>query len=280
MAAFHRGLSDTGLQEGRNLAVEYRFADNAVEKVPPLAKDLVERSPVAIAAFTTVAARALKAATATTPVVFVTGDDPVAAGLVARIDRPEANLTGISFISATLGSKRLELLRALIPAGLIAVLVDQNNSESRTMAQDIGLLAKSTGQDIPPINVGTEKEIEAAFRAMVDRQVRGFLLTGSAFTNARMHTFVRFAAQTRIAGIYTNRDIVAAGGLISYGTSLTDAYHQAGLYIGRIVRGELVANLPVLLPRKFELAININTAKSLDLTIPPLLLAIADEVIE
>ena len=115
---------------------------------------------------------------------------------------------------------------------------------------------------------------------MVDRQVRGFLLTGSAFTNARMHTFVRFAAQTSIAGIYTNRDIVATGGLVSYGTSLTDAYHQAGQYIGRIVGGELVANLPVLLPRKFELAININTAKSLDLTIPPLLLAIADEVIE
>jgi len=281
VAAFSRGLNEIGLIEGQNVAIEYRYSDNRIERIPALAADLVQREVTVIAAFSTVSARAAKAATTTIPIVFLTGDDPVMAGLVTRLNRPDGNLTGVSFISSTLGSKRLELLRALVPkAELIAVLVDPNNPESRTTSQGVQEAAKAVGQPTMTLDVGTESKIDAAFASLPERGVRAVLVTGSPFTFAQMHRFVEQAARNAVVAMYANREFVAAGGLMSYGASIIDAYRQAGTYAGRIVRGERIAEMPVQLPTKFELVINLNTAKTLRLEIPPLLLALADEVIE
>jgi putative ABC transport system substrate-binding protein len=281
VAAFRRGLNDIGLIEGQNVAIEYRYSDNHVERLPALAADLVSQNVTVIAAFSTLAARAAKTATSTIPIVFLTGDDPIVANLVASVNRPERNLTGVSFISATLGAKRLELLRALVPAGEpIAILVDPDSPESRTMSQDVQKAAQAIGQAITTLDVGTAGDIDAAFVVLQERRSRAALVTGSPFTYSRMLQFIAQAARERIAAMYAGRDYVAAGGLISYGPSIMDAYRQAGNYVGRIARGESIANLPVLLPTKFELVINLNTAKALGLGIPPTLLALADEVIE
>ena len=280
-AAFRRGLNELGLVEGRNVAIEYRFADHRIEQLPALAADLARRGVAVIVAFSTGPALAAKAATTTIPIVFTTGDDPAAAGLVSRLNRPEGNLTGVTFISATLGAKQLELLRSLVPnTELIAVLVDPSSAESRARSQDVQDAARALGQRLIVLDAGSDTGIDAAFASLAERGARAFFVSGSPFTNARKQRILSQAARNGVAGMYTNRDYPEAGGLISYGTSIADAYRQVGIYAGRIVRGERPADLPVLLPTKFELVINLKTAKALGLDIPPMLLALADEVIE
>lgn len=280
-AAFHRGLNEVGLMEGRNLAIEYRFAENRLDRIPALLKDLVNRKVSVIAAFGTQSARAAKAATNTIPVVFVTGDDPIDAGIVSRLDRPDGNVTGVSFISSTLGAKRLELLRALISKiGVVAMLVDQNSPESRTALRDTEKAAKAIGLSIVALGVSSESEINASFETMLEQKIRGFVVGGSPFINGRTPQLVAWANRHSVVGMFSNRDAVTSGGLISYGTSIPDAYRQAAVYVGRIIRGERIVDLPVLQPTKFELVVNLKTAKALGLEIPPMLLALADEAVE
>jgi putative ABC transport system substrate-binding protein len=280
-AAFHRGLNEVGLMEGRNLAIEYRFAENRLDRIPALLKGLVDRQVSVIAAFGTQSARAAKAATSKIPVIFVTGDDPIDAGIVSRLDRPDGNLTGVSFISSTLGAKRLELLRTLIPKiDLVAMLVDQNSPESRTALRDTENAAKAIGLSIVALGASSENEINASFEAMLERKIRGFVVGGSPFINGRTPQLVSWANRHSVVSMFSNRDAVISGGLISYGTSITDAYRQAAVYVGRVIRGERIADLPVLQPTKFELVVNLKTAKALGVEIPPMLLALADEAIE
>jgi putative ABC transport system substrate-binding protein len=280
-AAFHKGLGETGHVEGKNVTIEYRWGENRVERMPALAADLVRRRVNVIAAFTTVAGRAVKAATGTIPIVFLTGDDPIASGLVTSLSRPSANLTGATFSSAALGAKRLELLRALIPnSDLIGVLTDPNSPESITQSRDVTSVARTLAQPVLALDAGTDRDIEAAFANMAQRRVGAFFASGSPFFNARRDLFAALAARHALPGMYPNRNFTAAGGLVSYGASIIDTYRQAGIYAGRILKGAKPADLPILQPTKFELVINVRTAKALGLAVPDRLLALADDVIE
>jgi len=280
-AAFRKGLDKSGFREGDNLVIDYRWANDRTERLPELARQLVERQVNVIAAFSTVAGRAAQGATNSTPVVFVTGDDPVAVGLVKGLSRPEANLTGITFGSSTLGGKRLELLRMLLPKpGRIAVLADPNSPESTAQARDVEDTAQRLGQPTIPITAATDNEIDAAFSTMQQQQVAAFFACGSPFFNTRRDRLASLAGSDKLPGMYTNRNYANAGGLVSYGASIPEAYQQAGLYVGRILRGATPADLPILQPTKFELVINLRAAKALGLEIPDRVMALADDVIE
>ena len=282
MAGFRRGLSESGFVEGRNIAIEYRWADGHFDSLPTMATDLVGRKVALIFTGGTVGVQAAMAATQTIPIVFTIGVDPVAAGFVAGLNRPGGNVTGVTLISSELAPKRLELLRDLVTtATKIALLVNPNNSESlRQETQGVQDAARRFGKEIIVVRAGTQNELESAFAAAVEHGAAAFLVESDPiFVSARLQ-IATLALRHSIPVISNDRQIVAAGGLMSYGTSIVDTFRQAGTYVGRILKGEKPANLPVLQPTKFELVINLKTAKTLGLEVPPTLLARADEVIE
>jgi putative tryptophan/tyrosine transport system substrate-binding protein len=279
--AFRQGLNEAGYVPGRSVTIEYRWAANEVDRIPALATELVRRPVSVIAAFGTVSAQAAKRASSTIPIVFLTADDPVAVGLVASLNRPGGNLTGVSFISAMLGAKRLELLRALVPkTDLIAVLVDPKNAESQNQSRGVQEAARALGQQVVLFNAGSASEIDAAFASLMQRGASAILVSGSPFFGSRRDQFVALCARHSLPALHSTREYTAAGGLISYGASISDAYRQTALYVVRILKGDRPSDLPVVQPTRFELVINLKTAKALGLEVPDKLLALADEVIE
>ncbi len=281
LAALRQGLEDAGYVEGQNVAIEYRFAEGRYDRLPALAAELVRRPVAVIVTSGTPAAPAARAATATIPIVFIFAGDPVAAGLVASLNRPGGNATGVSFIIAELGAKKLELLRELVStARPIAVLINRGNPVGASELTDVESAAHTIGQQIEILNASNDGDLEALSVAL-DRQRPGALLVGSdPFLLNRREQLVSLVARHRLPALYPLREYVLVGGLISYGTSLADAFRQGGIYVGRILKGAKPAELPVVQPTKFELVINIKTAKALGLTVPPTLMVAADEVIE
>ena len=281
VAAFRTGLNEMGYVEGQNAAIEYRSADGDYAKLPALAAELVGRR-VGVIATTggTPTAWVVKAATATIPIVFTTGGDPVKLGLVASMNRPGANATGVSVMTTTLEAKRLELLREVVPrAGVIAFLVNPGNPDAEAQLQDVQVAARSVGQKIIVFHASTDGDLEAVL-AKVDQKAGALLVANDVFFLSRREKLVKIVTHHAVPVIYAYREYVAAGGLMSYATSLTDTMRQVGLYTGRILKGEKPADLPIMQPTKFELVINLKTAKALGIEVPATLLALADEVIE
>jgi putative ABC transport system substrate-binding protein len=280
VTAFRQGLREAGFIEGQNVAIEYRSAESQMDRLPLLVADLLRRQ-VALIVGNTPSALAAKAATTTVPIVFVTGGDPVRDGLVASLNRPGGNATGISFISAELGAKQLGLLRDLRPgAARIAVLVDPKWPLTERFVSELRAAALAVGQQLIVLDVSSDREIETAFTTLVQRGAGALQVGIGAFMGSQRERIVALAARHRIPAIYNLREAVAAGGLMSYGPSIPDAYRQAGIYAGRILKGEKPGDLPVMLPTKFEFVINLKTAKALGLEVPDRLLIAADEVIE
>ena len=276
--AFRQGLNETGYVDGRNVAIEYRWAENRYERLPGLAADLVSRRVTAIFANGPSAAAA-KAATSTIPIIFLHGDDPVRLGLVASFNRPGGNITGVTIISGELAAKRLELLRELVPrARTIAVLIEPAWPTSARFKADVEAAARMIGLPVRFLQANNEREIESAFKSL--SRAGGLLVGPGAFLDSHRDLLVARATEMAIPAAYETRATAVAGGLISYGANVGDGYRQAGIYIGRVLKGEKPADLPVLQATKFELVINLKTAKALGLTIPPSLLARADQVIE
>jgi len=283
MAPFRQGLSDLGYVDGQNVTIEYRWADGQYDKLPELAADLVRRQVSVIAVpSNTPASLAAKAATATIPIVFSVGDDPVRLGLVASLNRPGGNATGMNFFIGELAAKRLGLLHELIPAASrIAVLANPTDAiRTATNVRDLEAAARAFGLQIHIFKASTNAEIDAAFSAIIREGADGlFVLPDSFFATRRVQLTI-LAARHIVPATYGQRDYAEAGGLMSYGTNLAESRRQVGVYTGRVLKGEKPADLPVLQPTKFEFVINLQTAKTLGITVPPMLLARADEVIE
>jgi putative tryptophan/tyrosine transport system substrate-binding protein len=280
VAAFRKGLLETGYAEPDNVIIDFRWAGERFDRLPALASELIHR-PVAVIAALGGSAAAAKAATTTIPIVFGTGLDPVETGLVASLNRPGGNVTGTTFLSAALGAKRLGLLRDLAPgAEVIALLVDPDKSVGQVQIRDVQEAARALGQSLVVLDGGSDEKIEAAFAALAPQRVGALLVGGDPFFDTRRERLVALAAQHRVPAIYHFREYVLAGGLMSYGTSITDMYRLVGLYVGRILKGEKPANLPVMQVTKFEFVINLKTAKALRVKISDNLLSLADEVIE
>jgi len=280
IAAFREGLKEQGFVEGRSIAMEFRSAEDQRDRLPALVADLLARD-VSVIACDNFAARAAKAATATVPIVFAGGGDPVQEGLVASLNRPGGNVTGIVFLTGLLGAKRLELLRQLTPkTTVIALLVQRDTPQSKAERIELEAAAQRIGQQLLVLEASSDQDLETAFATMAERGA-GALLAGSGpFLYSHRERIVRLAARYRLPATYSAREVAVDGGLMSYGTSLIDALRQAGIYAGRILKGEKPANLPVMQATKFELVLNLRTAKTLGLEIPATLLALADEVIE
>jgi len=282
VAAFRQGLAEMGYAEGRNAEIEFRWAQGQFDRLPALAAELVRR-PVAVLATvggsqTTLAA---SAATATIPIIFGIGEDPVKEGLVPNLNRPGENMTGVTFSTSLLVAKRLGLLRDLVPtAEVIALLVNQNSSQGQGQEKDIEEAARTVGQRLVILNGGTDEEIDASFANLAQQKVGALLVGSDPFFDPRRERLIALSARYAVPAIYQFREFVLAGGLMSYGASITDMYRQVGVYVGRVLKGDKPADLPVVQPTKFEFVINLKTAKALGLNIPPGVLAIADEVIE
>jgi len=282
VAAFLQGLKEAGYVEGQNVAIEYRWADGQYDRLPALAADLARRPLAAVfASGGTTPTLAAKAATNSIPIVFTTTTDPVASGLVASFNRPGGNITGVSFLSAELGSKQLGLLRELVPAAtMVAVLVNTNNPSADGEVRNAQIAMRALGVRLRVLTASTERDIDEVFARLAQQRADALLVHNDPFFLGLRAQLLLLTARHAIPTIYAWRDFVAAGGLMSYGAKSTDAYRQAGVYVGRILKGEKAADLPVVQPTKFELVINLTTAKALGLSISPGLLAIADEVIE
>jgi putative ABC transport system substrate-binding protein len=280
IVAFGQGLKEAGFIAGRNVAIEYRSAEDQAHRLPALVADLVGQQ-AAVLVGNTRSALAAKSATTTVPIVFVTGGDPVMQGFVPSLNRPGGNTTGVSFLTSASGTKRLELLRQLMPkAAAIAMLVNPNLPQAESERRDVQAAAYAIGQELIIVEAGSDRDIEAAFATFIQREAGALLVSTGSFLHSRRERLVALAAQHRIPTIYVLREFVTAGGLMSYGTSITDAYLLAGVYAGRILKGEKPADLPVQQSTKFAFLINLRTAKALGLEIPDKLLALADEVIE
>lgn len=281
VTSFHRGLSDTGYVEGQNVAVEYRWAEGRYDRLPAMAADLVDRQVSVIAAFGTAAALAAKAATTTIPVVFIVGGDPVALGLVVSLSQPGGSITGVTPLNDQLAPKLLELLHELVPkAAVIGYLINPNNATSENLSRQVEVAERTIGQRVHILNASSEHDFDPAFATLDQIRAGGLCVQGDTFFNGRRKQLVALAAHHSIPTIYAFRDYALAGGLMSYGTSLWDAYHQVGIYAARILNGEKPADLPVQQSVKVEFIINLKTAKALGLTFPLSLLGRADEVIE
>jgi putative tryptophan/tyrosine transport system substrate-binding protein len=278
LAAFRQGLSAAGFVEGRNVSIDYRFAGDQIDRLPTLAADLV-RERVAVIVTNNTAIAVAKAATSTIPIVFVTGGDPVELGLVTSLNRPGGNLTGVSFNTAPLNPRRLGLLHELVPKpAVIAVLMDANFPEA--LIREMDAAAGKLGRQILIVKAENEREIDAAFATIVQAGAGALFVGTGAFFNSRRRQIVALAARHALPASYHLREFVEAGGLMSYGASDTDAFLRGGLYVGRILKGEKPADLPVELPTKYELVFNLAAAKAINLDIPAKLLALADEVFE
>jgi len=279
---FREGLKESGYVEGHNVAIEYRWGDNQIDRLPALAADLVRRQVALIAAASASAVFAAKAASSTIPVAFVIAEDPVRLGLVASLARPGGNLTGINFLSAELVAKRLELLRELIPgATRVAVLVNPSNpSRTESTVRDAEAAGRAMGMQIQVGHASTSRHIDAVFAAFTRERPDALLVGDDPLFTSRRVQLTQLAAFHRLPATYASREIAEAGGLMSYGASLTDAYQQFGAYVGRLLKGAKPADLPVVQSSKFELVINAQTARMLGVTVPDKLLATADEVIE
>jgi putative tryptophan/tyrosine transport system substrate-binding protein len=280
--AFLQGLGETGYIEGQTVTVEYRWAEGKYERLPALAADLVRRQVNVIATpDAALTAQAAKAATTTIPIVFAAGADPVASGLVASLSRPGGNLTGVSRLNVELGPKRLALLHELVPTAVtIALLVNPANANAETLTRDLQAAAHTLGLDLHVLGASTDRDLDTVFAEMTKLHAGGLVIGTDPFLLARSEQLAALALRHAVPTIYQYREFAASGGLMSYAGSFTEGYHLAGLYAGRILKGAKPADLPVQQVTKVELMINLKTAKTLGLTVPPNLLAIADEVIE
>ena len=280
-AAFRQGVAQAGLVEGKSIRFEYLYADGAYQRLPGMAAEFVGRNVAVIAAGAPPAALAAKAATATIPIVFVVGFDPVVAGLVVSYNRPGGNATGVCLITSPLAQKRLELIFELVPkARIVSMLVNPTFADTAIEVQDAQTAARANGRQLRTVNAGTAVEIDSAFALIREQGADALIVSSDPFFVTQREQLAALAARHGIPAIYPFRELVAAGGLMSYGASLTGAYRQAGLYVGRILKGEKPADLPVVQPTIFEMVINLKTAKALGITMPPSLLARADELIE
>jgi putative ABC transport system substrate-binding protein len=280
VAAFRKGLFETGYAESQNVSIDFRWAEGQSDRLPALASELVHR-PVDVIAALGESGPAAKAATTTIPIVFGTGGDPVEAGLVASLNRPGGNITGATFLTAVLGAKRLGLLRELVPgAPVVALLADPNKFVGQVQIRDVQEAARALGQSLVVLDGGTDERIETAFAALAPQHVAALLVGADPFFDTRRERLVALASQHRMPAIYQFREYAVAGGLMSYGTSITDMYRLVGLYVGRVLKGEKPTDLPVMQVTKFELVINLATAKALGVKISDNLLSLADEVIE
>ena len=279
--AVRQGLKEAGYVEGQNFAIEFGWAEGKYERLKALASDMIRRQVDVIAATSTPAALATKAITSTIPIVFTTGADPVELGLVASLNRPGGNVTGVSFLVNELTSKQFEMLHKLLPkASLFGFLVNPDVAFAKSQIKDAEGAARSLGHRLLVLTAKTEREIDAAFNTLVQRKADGLVTISEPFLNSRRDQVVELAARHSLPALYPVRDYVAAGGLVSYGSSIVGAYREVGVYTGRILKGEKPADLPVVRPTKLELVINLKTAKTLGIEIHPQLLATADEVIE
>jgi putative ABC transport system substrate-binding protein len=278
--AFRLGLREAGYTENKNLKIEFQWADDHNDRLPAMAAELVRRQVAAIAA-NSVAAVAAKAVTATIPIVFQSGIDPIVSGLVASLGHPGGNTTGVSFFASTLEVKKLELLHEVLPAAaVIAVLVNPSNPQAETQADELQAAAGMLRRPLMILKAGNERDIDAAFATLTQQGAKGLVVIGDPFFNSRRKQLIALAARYATPAIYSNRENVDEGGLISYGASLPQAYREVGIYVGRVLKGAKPADLPVLQPTKFEMIINLRTAKALGLELPPALLDRADKVIE
>jgi putative ABC transport system substrate-binding protein len=281
LVAFRKGLADAGYVEGENVAIEYRWAEGRYDQLPELASELVRRQvAVIVAAGGNQSARAAKAATTTVPIVFYSGD-PVAEGLVSSLNRPGGNMTGMSTFAPALGGKRVDLLRELLPgASALAMLINPNYAPAAAEAAETENAARALGHKLSVFKASSEGGIEAAFATLAQQRPDALIVGADPFFNSRREQLATLAVRNSILAIYVWREFVVAGGLMSYGDDFADGYRQLGIYVGRILKGANPADLPVIRPTKFELVINLKTAKALGLKFPPTMLATADEVIE